>query len=93
MIDKNKLDKITEWLKQNIYRNPEMNFDIGINSLYVEGIEVSVIDVIATLHNYLYESVNNERYDYAFHWCNKCGGACDDDIFDDEFINKYKEGD
>lgn len=39
---------------------------------------------IASLHNLLYEAVTGERYDYMFHWANKVGGDCLDNIFDDD---------
>ena len=44
--------------------------------------EVDLVDIIASLHNLLYEAVTGERYDYMFHWANKCGSDCNDDIFD-----------
>ncbi len=50
-----------------------------------------LIDIIATLHNLLYESVTGDRYDYMFHWCNKIGSDCKDNIFDALISNTEKE--
>ena len=41
-----------------------------------------LIDIIATLHNLLYQSISGKRYDYMFHWCNKIGSDCKDNVFD-----------
>ena len=41
-----------------------------------------LIDIIATLHNLLYAEITGKRYDYMFHWCNKIGSDCKDNVFD-----------
>ena len=43
-----------------------------------------LLDVIASLHNLLYEKETGKRYNYMFHWSNKGGGDVFDDIFDFE---------
>lgn len=54
------------------------------------GERFDLIDIIATLHNLLYESVTGDRYDYMFHWCNKIGSDCKDNIFDALISNEVK---
>lgn len=51
-----------------------------------------LIDIIATLHNLLYQSISGNRYDYMFHWCNKIGSDCKDNVFD-ALISKEVEED
>lgn len=82
MIDKDKLEKITIWLIANVFRNASIMYNDVIrgNNKYTD---VDLIDIIASLHNLLYESVNGEPYDYMFHWANKVGSDCTDNIFDD----------
>ena len=79
MIDKNKMDEITRWLIDNVFRNVGIVYDDNIR---VEHDSIDLLDVIASLHNLLYECVNGNRYDYMFHWINKVGGDCLDNIFD-----------
>ena len=85
------LDNITSWLKWKIFREmdqmyadlPDIPLDKPYEDKYIGTIEaVDLIDVIASLHNLLYEEVTGERYDYMFHWANKVGASCQDDIFD-----------
>lgn len=77
-ITKEQLDRITEYLKVNVWRNVEYyNEETG-----------ELIDVISSLHNLLYECVTGQRYDYAFHWCNKIGSWTIDNIFDDMLNEK-----
>lgn len=70
------LDAITQYLKENVWRNPDLMFG---HSAY----ETDLVDIISSLHNLLYEAVTGKRYDYAFHWCNKVGAWTEDNIFDD----------
>lgn len=78
---KEKLDKITEYLVSNVWRNSNVMFD---NSCIEDGDVSNLIDIISSLHNLLYEEVTGKRYDYAFHWANKVGSAVVDNIFDKE---------
>ena len=92
MIDKNKLDQITNFLINGVFRNGDimLSWDIPpveLEKSYVdkdgdEVSEVDLVDIIASLHNLLYEAVTGERYDYMFHWANKCGSDCNDAVFD-----------
>lgn len=92
MIDKKKLDEITEWLKESVFRNDDLNYNDELPDLHLTNdIDVDIVDVIATLHNYLYESVTGDRYNYAAHWCNKIGAWCNDNIFDDDFADTIKQ--
>lgn len=50
-----------------------------------------LIDIIATLHNLLYQSISGNRYDYMFHWCNKIGSDCKDNVFDALISNTENE--
>lgn len=79
MIDKNKMDEITSWLIDNVFENIGIVYDDNIR---IEHDGIDLLDVIASLHNLLYDCVNGNRYDYMFHWCNKVGGYCLDNIFD-----------
>lgn len=69
---KEELDKITNYIAQGIMRNRWKFYnEDGVNHL---------MDIVATLHNKLYEEVTGKRYDYMYHWANKCGACVDDDI-------------
>ena len=96
MITQNKLDEITAFLKENVFKNMKVMYNgrcdvdeiwIKLPKSYIDKYhgeieEVDLIDIIASLHNLLYEAVTGNRYDYAFHWCNKIGADCLDNIFD-----------
>lgn len=92
MIDKKKLDDITNFLISNVFRNEELNFNEDIPDIPLsDDIDTDVIDIIATLHNLLYEAVTGERYNYMWHWSNKIGSWCSDDIFDDGYLDKVRK--
>lgn len=76
---KEKLNKITGYLIDNVWRNGNVMFD---KECIEEGDVSNLVDIISSLHNLLYEEVTGERYNYAFHWANKVGSGVDDDIFD-----------
>lgn len=78
---KEQLDKITEYLKCNVWRNANVMFD---NACIEEDDVSNLVDIISSLHNLLYEEVTGERYNYAFHWANKVGSDVVDNIFDKE---------
>ena len=78
---KEQLDKITEYLVGNVWRNENVMFD---NSCIEDGDVSDLIDIISSLHNLLYEEVTGRRYNYAFHWANKVGSDVIDNIFDKE---------
>jgi hypothetical protein len=80
-----KLNAITEYLKENVWRNHNMMF--AMNTDDVSDIDESfwkLIDIVTSLHNELYKEVKGDYYNYSFHWTNKIG-ACepDDGIFKD----------
>lgn len=103
MISKEKLDDITEFLKWNVFRNSDIMFletpGIPLKKPLTDKFdgepieEVDLVDVIASLHNLLCEAVTGERYDYMFHWANKVGGDCLDNIFDDKSEGTRREND
>lgn len=76
---KEKLNKITGYLIDNVWRNGNVMYD---NHCIEEGDVGDLVDIISSLHNLLYEEVTGERYNYAFHWANKVGSDVEDDIFD-----------
>lgn len=81
-MNKEQLDKITEDLILNIFRNDDTIYYYNSTTL------LYLLDVIASLHNLLYESVTGQRYDYMFHWTNKIGyDGLNDDIYDEVIKN------
>ena len=96
MITRGKIDEITTFLIENVFRNTKIMYNefLDNDDMYIKlptpytdkylGVidDASLIDIIASLHNLLYEVVTGERYDYMFHWCNKIGADCLDNIFD-----------
>lgn len=82
MISKEKLDAITNYLIAHVFRNG--NIMLCEDNFADDDDETPLADIIASLHNLLYEAVTGERYDYMFHWANKVGGDCLDNIFDDD---------
>lgn len=92
MIDNKKLSKITYFLANNVFRNNDIMLSWDIPPVQLEKIyidkdgdevsEVDLVDIIASLHNLLCEAVTGNRYNYMDHWANKCGGCCNDEIFD-----------
>lgn len=82
-MNKVQLNIVTQWLIDNVFRNASILYDDNIR---IEHDGIDLVDIIASLHNLLYESVNGERYDYMFHWCNKEGSYCLDNIFDTKIL-------
>lgn len=78
---KDELNAITSWLIENVFRNSHIMF--SDDEIMIGDEVIGMPDIIATLHNLLYEQITGERYDYMFHWANKVGSWCEDDIFDD----------
>lgn len=86
MIDKEKLDEITTYLKEHIFRNGNVMYGL------IKPEEIcDLTDIIASLHNLLYEAVTGEKYEYMWHWANKCGAWCDDHFFDDRKAEEDEE--
>ena len=92
MIDQEKLTNITRFLAEKVFRDMNImhSWDIPPVELETSFIdedgdvisEVDLVDIIASLHNLLCEAVTGKCYNYMFHWANKCGSWCYDDIFD-----------
>lgn len=77
MITEEQLYKITGILKEKVWRNPDVMFQLDTEEMG------NLVDYISSLHNLLWEAVTGKRYDYAFHWCNKVGSDTLDNMFDD----------
>lgn len=90
-MNEKKLNAITEYLKENVWRNHNMMFVMNTDD--VSDIDESfwkLIDIVTSLHNELYKEVKGDYYNYAFHWTNKIG-ACEpnDDLFED--MEEYED--
>lgn len=81
-MEKAKLDKITNQIA-TAFCNPDTFYDYNGDQVPY------LIDVIASLHNLLYEEVTGTRYNYMFHWSNKGGyNGIIDNLFDEEASNE-----
>lgn len=86
-MNKEQLDKITEDLIINVFRNSDIICNEGY-MVYDYNKYYDLLDVIASLHNLLYEIVTGQRYDYMFHWTNKEGyNGIVDNIYDEVIKN------
>ena len=75
-MNREQINKITEYLKEKVWRNDVVMYQLDTDEMG------ELVDIISSLHNLLYECVTGERYNYAFHWCNKIGAWTEDNIFD-----------
>lgn len=91
-MNEKQLDILTTWLKEHIFTNAEIMFNdvLWSESIDFDNVDASVIDIIATLHNIIYELVTGEKYDYMRHWCNKIGSDCDDNVFNELMESEEK---
>lgn len=89
----NEMKAVTDWLIENVFQNTDIMFDDAIWNQEIKdyGRCFDLIDVIASLHNLLYKEVHGESYDYMFHWCNKIGADCIEDIFETIILNSDTE--
>lgn len=88
MITEDQLYEITQRIKEKVWRNPNVMFELDTDEMG------DAIDMLSSLHNLLYEAVTGERYNYAFHWTNKIGSDTLDNVFDDILgIEEEKEND
>lgn len=87
---KDELNTITSLLIENVFRNSHIMF--SEDEIMIGDEVVGLPDIIASLHNLLYEQITGERYNYMFHWTNKVGSDCIDDIFD-EFLKGEENND
>lgn len=82
------LTQLTKWLANNVFRNEDIMYspyvdDVCCTTVKIGENEYELTDIIASLHNLLCEAVAGKRYNYMFHWANKIGSWCEDDIFDE----------
>lgn len=87
------LQKLTQLLVEKIFRNGEFMYSDLNNDVVItfdDGTQANAADIIASLHNLLCEEVTGNRYNYMFHWANKCGSWCEDDVFD-ELLKEYEK--
>lgn len=87
------LNELTYWLRENVFKNPKImhNEWLWEQEIDKDNVDTDLIDIIASLHNIIYELVTGERYDYMFHWCNKIGADCNDNVFDKLLKNEEFE--
>lgn len=78
-----KLDKIRNYIITNVIRNPNIMYEGLIRDLGDDP-----VDIIASLYEELHKEVTGKPYEYMFHWANKIGSDCRDDLF-----KNMKEGD
>lgn len=80
-MDRAKLDKITEYIIDNVMRSG-LVYEVNDDSV------IYLMDIIASLHNELYKEVTGDYYDYMFHWTNKIGyNGINDAMFKTEDAN------
>ena len=70
-ISPEKVDKLREFLIENIFRNPTYMFNDNIRGYSEE--DIDLISVICDMYEYIHILTYNKPYDYMFHWANKCG--------------------
>lgn len=78
------LNELTYWLRENVFKNKDIMYNgwLWKQEIDKDNVDADLIDIIASLHNIIHELVTGERYDYMFHWCNKIGADCNDNVFD-----------
>ena len=90
---------VRNWLIENIFRNGYIMHDDNIRSAYnPEGKNdedncIDLAEVISGLYELLHGVIENERYDYMFHWANKCGSWVECDFFLKMIREKEEESD
>lgn len=76
-----KLNMITSQLISEIFLNEKI-YEAGYLEEGDDSIILRLLDVIASLHNELYNAVIGNYYDYMFHWTNKVGyNGIEDNLF------------
>lgn len=88
MMNKEHLNWITGYLRDNVWINDDiMFFDPDYADKEVE----ILVDIVSSLHNELYKAVTGDYYDYCFHWANKIGaGYPEDKLFTDDPVEREK---
>ena len=92
-MNEKQLYELTQWLKYNVFMNEDVMQSeyIWNQGIDCTGQSVNLIDIIASLHNLIYEAITGDKYNYMFHWTNKIGCACWDDIFNELLSQAAKE--
>ena len=83
-MNEKKLNAITAYMKENVWRNPDIMFAMNTDEIRdIDDAFWKLLDIATSLHNELYKAVTGDYYNYAFHWTNKIG-ACEleDDLFE-----------
>ena len=88
-ISKEKVDEIRRYLIDHIFRNTSIMFDDNIRGYDVE--DMDLITIICDLYEYIHVLVYGEKYDYMFHWANKCGSWIETGEFDNIIEEIMKE--
>lgn len=85
MMKKEKLNVITNFMKEAVWRNPDLMFAMNTDDPGdIDEYFWKLLDIATSLHNELYKEVTGEYYNYAFHWANKiCASEPDDNLFKD----------
>ena len=89
-ITKEKVDEIRCYLIDHVFRNPSIMFNDNIRG-YDD--DLDLISIICDLYEYIHILTYGEKYNYMFHWANKCGSWIETGEFDKiiEEIMKEKE--
>ena len=84
---------IREWLIDNIFRNGLIMHHREIRSAYDPDMKptIDLVNVIAGLYEVLHMVVMDEKYDYMWHWANKCGSDCESFFFCEMMKEKERE--
>lgn len=77
---KKKLEKIRNYIVDNIMREPNIMFSDACRGTY-DG-DIDLVEIIASLYEELHREVMGEPYDYMFHWANKCGSWVESNLFE-----------
>lgn len=80
-----KLDKIRNYIITNVMRNPDIMYN------QIRDREDDPVDIIASLYEELHKEVTGKPYEYMFHWANKIGSDCSDDLFKNMKDGVYME--
>lgn len=90
-MSKVKVDEIKGYLIEHVFRNPSIMLNDNVRGY--EDDDIDLISIICDLFEYLHVIVYGSKYDYMFHWANKCGSWIETGEFDAiiEEIMKEKE--
>lgn len=88
------LEHVREWLIEHIFRNGYVMHSDEIRGVRDPGFnpDIDLAEVISGLYELLHMVIMDERYDYMFHWANKCGAWVESDFFLKMIKDWVKEG-